>query len=609
MSAITAKASRKMKKYAVLTREPRCFLGSFDFSWEQRKLGEIGSVSMCRRIFKEQTSETGDIPFYKIGTFGADPDAFISRELFEEYKSKYPYPQKGDILISASGSIGRAVEFAGNNEYFQDSNIVWLNHDERLSNPFLKCFYSVVKWAGIEGSTIKRLYNDNILNTVICMPSVPEQKRIGLFFENLDNLITLHQRKCVFLFGFFQAFISMIFTASTFSWEQRKFSDVVATRRGLTYKPSDIRKNGVRVLRSSNIAEDSFVLSDEDVFVVREAVNIDCVRANDILITAANGSSRLVGKHTIISGIPEESAVHGGFMLLGTTKEPHFVNASMGSSWYRRFIELFVAGGNGAIGNLNKNDLDNQDIAIPSEKEQKKIGSFFRQLDNLITLHQRECISFTARAGRRILTANKKRNTSSWEQRKLGELVDRVVRKNTNNESTLPLTISAQYGLVDQITYFNNRVASRDVSNYYLVLNGEFAYNKSTSDGYPFGAVKRLDLYEKGVLSTLYIVFAPKKEQQIDSDYLTVFFDTDRWHKGVAERAAEGARNHGLLNISAEDFFDIDLSVPKDIVEQKQIGAFIRQLDNLITLHQRKPFLMKWRTSDANRNKTNRLVL
>ena len=159
------------------------------FSWEQRKLGEIGSVSMCRRIFKEQTSETGDIPFYKIGTFGADPDAFISRELFEEYKSKYPYPQKGDILISASGSIGRAVEFAGNNEYFQDSNIVWLNHDERLSNPFLKCFYSVVKWAGIEGSTIKRLYNDNILNTVICMPSVPEQKRIGLFFENLDNLM------------------------------------------------------------------------------------------------------------------------------------------------------------------------------------------------------------------------------------------------------------------------------------------------------------------------------------------------------------------------------------------------------------------------------------
>lgn len=120
---------------------------------------------MCRRIFKEQTSENGEIPFYKIGTFGGEADAFISRELFEEYKAKYQYPKKGDILISASGSIGRTVVFTGKNEYFQDSNIVWLNHDKHLDNSFLKCFYSIVKWAGIEGSTIKRLYNDNILNT------------------------------------------------------------------------------------------------------------------------------------------------------------------------------------------------------------------------------------------------------------------------------------------------------------------------------------------------------------------------------------------------------------------------------------------------------------
>ncbi len=177
---------------------------------------------------------------------------------------------------------------------------------------------------------------------------------------------------------------------------------------------------------------------------------------------------------------------------------------------------------------------------------------------------------------------------NSWEQRKLGELVDRVVRKNTNNESSLPLTISAQDGLVDQITYFNNRVASRDVSNYYLVLNGEFAYNKSTSDGYPFGAVKRLDKYEKGVLSTLYIVFSIKDTREIDSDFLAVFFDTDRWHKGVSERAAEGARNHGLLNISAEDFLDIELAIPKNRAEQELLGKVFKRLDHLITLHQRK---------------------
>ena len=238
---------------------------------------------------------------------------------------------------------------------------------------------------------------------------------------------------------------------------------------------------------------------------------------------------------------------------------------------------------------INTEILKITPLVLPSSvAEQEQIGSYFAALDNLITLHQRQPFLHSTPDISLSVRLIHPFYTSSWEQRKLGELVDRVVRKNINNESTLPLTISAQYGLVDQITYFNNRVASRDVSNYYLVLNGEFAYNKSTSDGYPFGAVKRLDLYEKGVLSTLYIVFAPKKEQQIDSDYLTVFFDTDRWHKGVAERAAEGARNHGLLNISAEDFFDIDLSVPKDIVEQKQIGAFTRQLDHLITLHQRK---------------------
>ena len=245
-------------------------------------------------------------------------------------------------------------------------------------------------------------------------------------------------------------------------------------------------------------------------------------------------------------------------------------------------IESLLVGGGRA--KLNAETLMGIDLLLPNKAEQIRIGKYLAQLDNLITLHQREFAFLCKEKSKKFRYIK-----NAWEQRKLGELVDRVVRKNTNNESTLPLTISAQYGLVDQITYFNNRVASRDVSNYYLVLNGEFAYNKSTSDGYPFGAVKRLDLYEKGVLSTLYIVFTPKKEQQIDSNFLTVFFDTDRWYKGVAERAAEGARNHGLLNISAEDFFDIDLSVPKDIVEQKQIGAFIRQLDNLITLHQRKP--------------------
>ena len=174
---------------------PELRFAGFADDWELRKLGEVGTVAMCRRIFKEQTSEHGEIPFYKIGTFGGPPDAFIARELFEEFKDKYSYPNIGDILISASGSIGRAVEFLGEDEYFQDSNIVWLKHDGKINNIFLKQFYSIVKWSGIEGSTIKRLYNENILNTEIALPTLPEQEAIGNFFSTLDRHITLHQRK------------------------------------------------------------------------------------------------------------------------------------------------------------------------------------------------------------------------------------------------------------------------------------------------------------------------------------------------------------------------------------------------------------------------------
>lgn len=169
-------------------------------------------------------------------------------------------------------------------------------------------------------------------------------------------------------------------------------------------------------------------------------------------------------------------------------------------------------------------------------------------------------------------------------------MVERVTRKNENLESELPLTISAQYGLIDQNEFFDKRIASRDVSGYYLLKKGEFAYNKSTSSDAPWGAVKRLDRYEMGVLSTLYIVFALKEDGNIDSDFLVSYYDTDCWHKGVQAIAAEGARNHGLLNITPADYFETVLTVPSNVKEQHQIGTFFAKLDSLITLHQRECF-------------------
>lgn len=175
-------------------------------------------------------------------------------------------------------------------------------------------------------------------------------------------------------------------------------------------------------------------------------------------------------------------------------------------------------------------------------------------------------------------------SVSAWEQCKLKDISHRITRKN-EGESDLPLTISVQYGLVNQRNFFNNQVASKNMSGYYLLRKGEFAYNKSTSGDSPWGTVKRLEKYEKGCVSTLYICFGL---DGADSDFLVTYYETDRWYKAVQMIATEGARNHGLLNIAPDDFFETTLALPRSRVEQHQIGALFSRLDHLITLHQCK---------------------
>lgn len=157
--------------------------------WKTKTLGGIGHVAMCKRIFKEQTDTNGDVPFYKIGTFGSKADAFISRELFETMKKEYPFPKKGTILLSASGTIGRQVIYDGSDAYFQDSNIVWLEHDDSVIDSFLKQVYNNIEWRGLEGSTIQRLYNKIILDTSIELPCLEEQRLIADFLSAFDEAI------------------------------------------------------------------------------------------------------------------------------------------------------------------------------------------------------------------------------------------------------------------------------------------------------------------------------------------------------------------------------------------------------------------------------------
>ena len=360
---------------------PAIRFAGFTDAWEQRKLGEIGSVSMCRRIFKEQTSESGDIPFYKIGTFGGQADAFISKELFEEYKEKYPYPQKGDILISASGSIGRTVEFTGKSEYFQDSNIVWLNHGDGLCNSFLKYFYEIVKWAGIEGSTIKRLYNDNILNTAIRLPSVEEQEQIGAFFRHLDLLITLHQRKYSRLCNIKKSMLEKMFPKEgasvpeirfagfTDAWEQRKTKDICVIGTGKSNTQDQIEDG-----------EYPFYIRS-DVPVRSNKYLYDC----EAVITIGDGNIGKVfhyvdGKfdlHQRCYKMTDFQDIWGKYFF-------HFFS----TKFYDRAMKMTAKA---TVDSVRLEMISEMDIQKPPQTaEQKKIAAFFDSLDHLITLHQRE---------------------------------------------------------------------------------------------------------------------------------------------------------------------------------------------------------------------------
>ena len=273
-----------------------------------------------------------------------------------------------------------------------------------------------------------------------------------------------------------------------------------------------------------------------------------------------------------------------------------FIKISLLSERITAYLESCSSGSSNSQKRVTPEIIMSSEIIAPSLAEQRRIGAFFDRLDSLITLHQRKydklCVlkksmldKMFPKGGSLYPEIRFAGFTDPWEQRKLGEVARRVTRKNENRDSDLPLTISAQYGLVDQRTFFNNQVASKDMSGYFLLRKGEFAYNKSTSTDSPWGAIKRLEKYDMGCVSTLYICFELLSG---DPDFLVTYYETDRWYKAVQLIAAEGARNHGLLNIAPDDFFETQICIPKRIDEQRQIGAFFDRLDSLITLHQRK---------------------
>ena len=419
MSAITAKASRKMKKYAVLTREPRCFLGSFDFSWEQRKLSE-----MC-------------------GTF--------------EY-----------------GLNAAAKEFDGNNKYIRITDI------DDASREFLL---------------------SDLSSPDIC----------------LDGM-------------------SKYLLSS---------GDIVFARTGASVGKTYIYRENDGIVYFAG-------------FLIRAKVNQD--------------------------------------------NDAEFVFQSTLSPSYEKYIRI-TSQRSGQPG-VNAQEYGEYDLFAPSKEEQQRIGHFLRGIDNLITLHQRECISFTARAGGLILTANKKRNTSSWEQRKLGDVVKEITRNDPESEAPI-MMITANNGFIEQSERYAFNNAGESLKKYILLKKGELAYNHGASKLRPYGSCFALTTAENARIPFVYHCFSAENQ---NAEFMSIELNGAEIENQLRKIVSSGARMDGLLNISFDEYTSVSVLLP-GTEEQDRIADFFRHLDNLITLHQRKPFLMKWRTSDANRNQTNRLVL
>ena len=349
---------------------------------------------MCKRIYKEQTSEQGDVPFFKIGTFGANPDAFISNELFEDFKCIYPYPTPGTLLISAAGSIGRVVEYQGEKAYFQDSNIVWLEHDHRLNDAFLKPLYSRIEW-GLEGSTIKRLYNKDLLSAEVTVPGSREQKGIGQFFAKLDNLITLHQRKydklCVLKKSMLDKMFpkggslypEIRFAGFTDPWEQRKLGDIVGIYDGVHQTPN-YQNSGVMFLSVENIAtlKSSKFISEED---FKRDYKV-FPQENDILMTRIGD----VGTTNVVTDNGLKAYYVSLALLKYKSTDPYFLSNAIQSDYVQKGLANRTL--KTAIPmKINKDEIGKVSVMLPvSATEQQQIGTYFRNLDNLITLHQRK---------------------------------------------------------------------------------------------------------------------------------------------------------------------------------------------------------------------------
>lgn len=360
-----------------------------DGEWVEKKLGDIGDPLMCKRIFKDQTTTNPEnaIPFYKIGTFGREADAYISVDLYNEFKNKYSFPNKGDILISASGTIGRLVVYDGAPAYFQDSNIVWLGHDEKsVLNSFLFYCYSTINWQTSDGGVIKRLYNSDLKNIQIRFPErKAEQQKIAACLSSLDHLIAAHRDKLQALNDHKKGLMQNPFPQEgekapkyrfpefRDNWQIKKLSKCIQLISGLHLSPDDY---GITGETPYFTGPSDFTNKESDIKKWTKKSS-NTAEANDTLITV-KGSG--VGELWYLT-VPCVAIGRQLMAVRANGCSSPFLYHFLGTK-RSRFEDL--ASGN-LIPGLSRNDILDLEMPIPSLAEQQKIAACLSALDLLIT--------------------------------------------------------------------------------------------------------------------------------------------------------------------------------------------------------------------------------
>lgn len=355
---------------------------NYPSDWTPTQLRELGYIQMCRRIFQSQTKEYGAIPFHKISTFGGKADSYISQELYEKYKALYPYPEKGDVLISAAGTVGKTVVFDGKDSYFQDSNIVWLKIDKKeVDRNFLWWFYRSFPWNALEGTTIQRLYNSIILDTDIHLLEKPEQeeiaKTLSLFDTYIDDLAELIEKKRGIREGALEDLICRNTRLNGFEgeWMKVSFNQVITPKARIGWqglKKHEYLRTGYSYLIGGTDFSHGTVSLDNIWHVSKDRYDMDVniqVSENDVLVT----KDGTIGKVALVPELGKPATLNSGVFVFRTNNKllPTFLFRVLSSSVFREFIDTLSAGS--TIKHLYQKDLKNFEFEIPVDKKEQEV--------------------------------------------------------------------------------------------------------------------------------------------------------------------------------------------------------------------------------------------